>query len=403
MQCTHLSLVNFRNYVRLEIDLDGEANVVIGANAQGKSNLLEAIYCLATTKSFRAGSDRELISWQATESELSYARLSARVARRSGPIRLDDVVGETARRGPGTPGPSATVTKRFKVNGVPKRAFDVIGLVNVVHFAPEDVDLVVGPPVGRRRYLDITIAQIDSRYVRALARYGKVLLQRNHLLRRIRDHQARSDQLGFWNEELVNAGAYVVMRRHDTVARLATLGHDVHRELAGGQELLQIGYRSALAAPPSAGGADARLGAIGEAFRRAIDETRERETALGASLVGPHRDDLTFEIDRRDVATYGSRGQQRTVALALKMAEGAFIRESTGEWPILLLDDVMSELDEVRRGQVLGAVAPEQQVIMTATELGSVDPQFLRRAKLFEVEAGAIRERLRVVEARASA
>ncbi|HEY3080770.1 MAG TPA: DNA replication/repair protein RecF [Chloroflexota bacterium] len=401
MQCTHLSLVNFRNYVRLEIDLDGEANVVVGANAQGKSNLLEAIYCLATTKSFRAGSDRELISWQASGTELSYARLGARVVRRSGPIRLDVVVGETTRRGPG--GPAAMVSKRFKVNGVPKRAFDVIGLVNVVHFAPEDVDLVVGPPAGRRRYLDITIAQIDSRYVRALARYGKLLLQRNHLLRRIRDRQARGDQLGFWDEELVSAGAYVVMRRHETVARLATLGHDVHRDLAGGRELLRIGYRSTLEAPPDADGVDARLAAIGEAFRRAIAETREREVQLGASLVGPHRDDLTFEIDGRDVAAYGSRGQQRTVALALKMAEGAFIREATGEWPVLLLDDVMSELDEVRRGQVLSAVAPEQQVIMTATELEAVDAGFLRRAKVFEVEAGAIAERLRVVEARASA
>jgi DNA replication and repair protein RecF len=401
MRCTHLSLVNFRNYLRLEIDLDAEANVVVGANAQGKSNLLEAIYCLATTKSFRAGSDRELISWQASGTELSYARLGARVVRRSGPTRLDVVVGEAARRGP--TGPSATVAKRFKVNGVPKRAFDVIGLVNVVHFAPQDVDLIVGSPAGRRRYLDITIAQIDSRYVRALARYGKVLLQRNHLLRRIRERQARADQLGFWDEELVNAGAYVVMRRHDTVGRLATLGHDVHRALASGRELLQIGYRSALEAPPPGDDVDARLGAIGAAFRRAIAETRERECQLGASLVGPHRDDLTFEVDGRDVATYGSRGQQRTVALALKMAEGAFIRESTGEWPILLLDDVMSELDQVRRGQVLSAVANDQQVIMTATELESVDPQFLRRAKLFEVEAGAVRERLRVVEALASA
>src|SRR5262249_33138123 len=161
------------------------------------------------------------------------------------------------------------------------------------------------------------------------------------------------------------AGAYVVMRRHETVGRLAALGHDVHRELAGGRELLEIGYRSALEAPPPSEDVDARLGAIGLAFRRALAETRERELQLGASLVGPRRDDLTFEIEARDVATYGSRGQQRTVALALKMAEGAFIRESTGEWPVLLLDDVMSELDELRRGQVLSAVAPEQQVIMT--------------------------------------
>jgi DNA replication and repair protein RecF len=190
-----------------------------------------------------------------------------------------------------------------------------------------------------------------------------------------------------------------VLRRHDTVARLAALGHDVHRELAAGRELLQIGYRSTLPAPPSEGDVDARLGAVGAAFRRALEAGQEREVLAGASLVGPHRDDLTFEIEGRDVGAFGSRGQQRTVALALKMAEGAFIRETTGEWPILLLDDVMSELDEVRRGQVLGTVAPGQQVIMTATELAAVDPGFLARAKVFEVEAGAIREPLRVVEA----
>jgi DNA replication and repair protein RecF len=392
MQCTHLSLTNFRNYVRLEIDLDPEANVVVGENAQGKSNLLEAIYCLATTKSFRAGSDRELINWHASESELAFARLGARVVRAPTPVKLDVVISEAAR------GPATTAAKRFKVNGLPKRAFDVIGLVTVVHFAPQDVDLVAGPPSGRRRYLDITLAQVDSRYVRSLARYGKVLLQRNHLLRRIRDRQARADQLAFWNDELANAGAYVVVRRHDTVARLASLAHEIHRDLAAGRELVQIGYRSTLPAPPSEGDVDARLSAVGAAFRRALEAGQEREVLAGASLVGPHRDDLTFEIEGREVGAFGSRGQQRTVALALKVAEGAFIKETTGEWPILLLDDVMSELDEVRRAQVLGAVAPEQQVIMTATELGAVDPGFLARAKVFEVEAGAIREPLRVVE-----
>jgi DNA replication and repair protein RecF len=392
MQCTHLSLTNFRNYVRLEIDLDPEANVVIGENAQGKSNLLEAIYCLATTKSFRAGSDRELINWHASGSELAFARLGARVVRGASPVKLDVVVSETAR------GSVTTAAKRFKVNGLPKRAFDVIGLVTVVHFAPQDVELVAGPPSGRRRYLDITLAQVDSRYVRALARYGKVLLQRNHLLRRIRDRQARVDQLAFWNDELANAGAYVVLRRHDTVARLADLGHDVHRELAAGRELLQIGYRSTLPAPPNAGDVDARLGSIGTTFREALAAGQERDIAAGMSLIGPHRDDLVFEVDGRDVGAFGSRGQQRTVALALKMGEGAFIRETTGEWPILLLDDVMSELDEVRRGQVLATVAPQQQVIMTATELSSVDESFRARAKLFEVEAGAIREPMRVAE-----
>jgi DNA replication and repair protein RecF len=389
VQCAQLSLVNFRNYVRLDLDLASEAVVVVGENAQGKSNLLEALYCLATTKSFRAGSDRELINWYAGGGDLAYARLGAQVVRRSGPLKLEVVVSEGARReGPG----NAPVSKRFKVNGLPKRAFDVIGLVTVVHFAPQDVDLVAGPPTNRRRYLDITIAQVDSRYVRALAHYGKVLLQRNHLLRRVRDRQARADQLAFWDAELVNSGAYVMLRRLETVARLARLGHESHRDLAAQRELLEIGYRSTVPAGSIDDGTDldARLEAVAAVFREALAAALPRELQLGTSIVGPHRDDLTFQVDGRDVGAYGSRGQQRTVALALKVAEGAFIQESTGEWPILLLDDVMSELDEVRRGQVLGTVQPGQQVIMTATELTSIDPGFLERARVLRVQAGSI-------------
>ncbi len=385
MQCAHLSLANFRNYVRLDLDLAPEAVVVVGENAQGKSNLLEAIYCLATTKSFRAGSDRELINWEAA-GELAYARLSARVIRQSGPLRLDVSIAEGARR----EGGAVTTGKRFKVNGLPKRAFDVIGLVNVVHFAPQDVDLVVGAPAARRRYLDITIAQVDQRYVRTLAYYGKVLLQRNHLLRRIRDHGARADQLAFWDDELVSSGAYLVLRRMDTVARLAALAHDAHRDLAARRELLNIGYRSTCCPSTEAADAAERLREIVGAFRQALAGLADREVQAGASLVGPHRDDLTFEVDERDVAVYGSRGQQRTVALALKIAEGAFIRESTGEWPILLLDDVMSELDESRRAQVFSIVAPGQQVIVTTTDLATIEPEFLRRAQVLRVDAGHV-------------
>jgi DNA replication and repair protein RecF len=382
VQCAQLSLVNFRNYVRLDLDLTSEAVVVIGENAQGKSNLLEAVYCLATTKSFRAGSDRELINWYAGAGDLAYARVGAQVIRRNGLLKLEVVIGEGARReGPG----NAPVSKRFKVNGLPKRAFDVIGLVTVVHFAPQDVDLVAGPPTSRRRYLDITIAQVDSRYVRALAHYGKVLL-------RVRDRQARADQLAFWDDELVGSGAYVVLRRLETIARLARLGHESHRDLAAQRELLEIGYRSTV---PTGGldveaDLDARLEAVTEAFREALAAALPRELQVGSSVVGPHRDDLTFQVDGRDAGVYGSRGQQRTVALALKVAEGAFIKESTDEWPILLLDDVMSELDEVRRAQVLATAQPGQQVIMTATEPGGIDPAFLERARVLRVQAGAI-------------
>jgi DNA replication and repair protein RecF len=404
MQCAQLSLVNFRNYVRLDLDLASDAIVVVGENAQGKSNLLEALYCLATTKSFRAGTDRELINWQAGGGDLAFARLGARVVRTSGPVRLEVVIGESPRR-PDAPTTSTPVTKRFKVNGLPKRAFDVLGLVTVVHFAPQDVDLVTGPPSTRRRYLDITIAQVDQRYVRALARYGKILLQRNHLLRRIRERHARADQLEFWNEELVNAGAYVVLRRLETVARLAALGHESHRDLAAQRELLEIGYRGTVPAGEldPAADVDARLQSIVAAFHDGLRSAQEREVVLGTSIVGPHRDDLTFHVDGREVGVYGSRGQQRTVALALKMGEGAFIRECTGEWPILLLDDVMSELDEVRRGQILGTIAPGQQVIVTTTDLEPLDAAFLERARILRVQAGAIQPHWGGVAERASA
>lgn len=397
MHCAQLSLVNFRNYVRLDLDLDSDAVVVVGENAQGKSNLLEALYCLATTKSFRAGSDRELINWDAGGGDLAYARLGARVLRHGGPLRLEVVVAE------GQSG--SAIGKRFKVNGLPKRAFDVIGRVTVVHFAPQDVDLVTGPPSGRRRYLDITIAQVDQRYVRSLAHYGKVLVQRNHLLRRIRDRQARPDQLAFWDAELVNTGAYVVLRRLDTVARLARLAHESHRDLAAQRELLEISYRSTIPASALDPGPDedARLEAVTAAFRDALAAAQPKELTLGASIVGPHRDDLTFLVDGREAGVYGSRGQQRTVALALKVAEGAFIRECTGEWPILLLDDVMSELDEVRRGQVMSTVQPGQQVVMTTTDLASVDAGFLERARVLRVHQGVIHGGISLVEARASA
>lgn len=404
MQCAQLSLVNFRNYVRLDLDLASDAVVIVGENAQGKSNLLEALYCLATTKSFRAGSDRELINWHAGGGDLAFARIGARIVRATGPVKLDVVIGEGQRR-PDAPTAGAPVAKRFKVNGLARRAFDVLGLVTVVHFAPQDVDLVAGPPASRRRYLDITIAQVDPRYVRSLARYGKILLQRNHLLRRIRERHARTDQLDFWNDELVNAGAYVVLRRLETVARLAALGHESHRDLAAQRELLEIGYRGTVPAgelDPSSD-VDPRLRTIAEAFHDGLRTAQEREVALGTSIVGPHRDDLTFQIDRRDVGVYGSRGQQRTVALALKIAEGAFIRECTGEWPILLLDDVMSELDEVRRGQILGTIAPGQQVIVTTTDLDPLDPAFLEQARILRVHAGAIQPRWQPAEERATA
>ncbi len=394
MRCTHLSLVNFRNYLRLELDLEAGVTVLVGDNAQGKSNLLEALFVLATTKSFRASAERELINWGALAESPAYARIGARVERASGPLRLEILIREDERRfDPLSPQEAmATVTKRIKVNGVQRRAIDTLGLVNVVLFSPQDIDLVQGSPQVRRRYLDVTIAQTDRRYCRALAHYNKVLLQRNHLLRQIRERHARADQLFVWDQELVRTGAFITWQRWRAVNALHRLAHAIHRDLADQQELLAVHYRASIALPTPwpEGPAEAVVSALATRFQEQLERARDRELAQGVSLVGPHRDDLAFTVDGRPLNLYGSRGQQRTVALAMKLAEAAYMREQTGEPPILLLDDLMSELDETRRRRVLAALAPDQQVILTTTDLEALTPDFLAAATVLRVTRGLV-------------
>jgi len=390
MFCAHLSLVNFRNYARLELDLSPGVSVVVGDNAQGKSNLLEALYFLATTKSFRATSDRELIHWHSLGTELAYARLVARIVRAPGQLKLEAVIREDGRLNGGEPAGTPVVSKRLKLNDVPRRALEVVGAVNVVMFSPQDIELVDGPPVARRRYLDVTISQVDSRYIRTLAHYNKVLLQRNHLLRQVRERRAHVDQLFAWDHELIAAGAHLIQQRQATLALLGELAQDVHRHLTGRQEALEIIYRSSVDLASAEMGPSPSLEAVQGAFRTRLRAAQAREVMAGVSILGPHRDDLAFLVDGRDMNVFGSRGQQRTVALALKLAEAEFLRQRTAEQPILLLDDVLSELDEPRRRHVLAAIAPQQQVIFTATDLAPFDDEFLERATIYRVQEGAL-------------
>ena len=390
MFCTHLSLANFRNYARLELDLSPGIAVFVGDNAQGKSNLLEALYLLATTKSFRATADRELINWRAHDSGLSFARLVASVDRAAGRAKLEVVIREDGQRADDSPTPGPTVSKRLKLNDVPRRALEVVGAVNVVLFSPQDIELVNGPPAPRRRYLDVTISQVDHRYIRALAHFNKVLMQRNHLLRQIREQRSRPDQLFPWDRELVGAGSYLIQQRTITLALLGELAQDVHRQLTGRQETLDIVYRSSVGLASVSRGPSLPLDAVQGAFTHELRAAQGREVAAGTSILGPHRDDLAFLVDGRDMNVFGSRGQQRTVALALKLAEAEFLHQRIGDQPILLLDDVLSELDEPRRRHVLDAVATHQQVVFTATDLTPFDEEFLGRAAIYRVCEGAV-------------
>jgi DNA replication and repair protein RecF len=394
MFLAHLSLTNFRNYVRSELDFSTPVTIVLGANAQGKTNLLEAAYYLATAGSPRARTDRELINWLANDESPPFARLEGRIEGSDALRELSIVLLL----------PGDRLQKEIRVNGVKRRAVDLIGQLKTVLFMPEDIDLIAGSPDARRRYLDSAISQIDRGYSRSLHEYNRVLVQRNSLLRRLRDHPGDPRQLEFWDQRLTEHGSRLLAARLATVTQLDELLQDIHGSLTGGQERLHLRYRStlpldgedwplsygqlSLGMAPSMNTPDRAT--IKAAFDEQLRARRGEELERGMSLFGPHRDDLRFLVAGVDMCIYGSRGQQRTIAISLKLAEMQLIRSETGEEPILLLDDVMSELDEGRRQYLMDAVRGDQQVLITATDLESFAPPFLKRAELWRIQEGTI-------------
>ena len=387
MHIVQLSLTNFRNYRHLELRLPPHLVVIQGDNAQGKTNLLEAIHVLATTKSHRASSDRELVHQAATQENLPFTRLFAEVQKARGTIKVEVILRlERAIAGEAFVAPplAMPVRKRIRVNGVARRSIDLVGQVNVVIFSAHDIDIVTGTPTLCRRYLDLVNSQTDSRYLRSLQQYHKVIVQRNHLLKLLQERQAQPEQLEFWDRELVESGSYLIMQRQHLVRTLNKLAEEIHWELSSGTERLEIVYL------PSVDKEELPLAEIESHFRQALDKTRRREIAQGMTLVGPHRDNLRFQANEADMSRYGSRGQQRTIALSLKLAEAKYIHTQVGESPVLLLDDVLSELDRGRRQHLLEAISSFQQVLITAVELDYFEPSFLAQAAHFHVRQGGI-------------
>jgi DNA replication and repair protein RecF len=436
MRLNYLSLTNFRNYTRLELALPDRLTVVQGSNAQGKTNLLEAIHLLATGRSPRAVAERELINWLALDSLLPYARLAGDIGEGAKVQRLELVL-ESARyptnptetqaqaapdtaqaaaatddrtlTGPGGNGP--TIRKQVRINDTPKRALDLVGRLRVVLFLPEDVSLVAGSPSERRRYLDIALCQMTPAYCRALGEYNRVITQRNALLKRLRDEGGDVRQLNFWNGRTAEFGALLIHQRLHAVQGLDKLAADRHTSLTEGGEKLRLNYLPGVDLQDAkhgsgdagrAGRARRRLEEVTEAYLALSHETiqerflaqlhglQRREIAAGTSLAGPHRDDMSFVLHGHDLRAFGSRGQQRTAALALRLAELELMRSSTGDSPLLLLDDVMSELDVVRRQALLVALSDVAQAIVTTTDWNDFGPEFLRHAATLHVEHGVL-------------
>lgn len=400
MYLKSLSLVNFRNYVRLEMALSPHITVLQGDNAQGKTNFLESIYYLVTANSPRAEADRQLINWLADEDVIPYARLVGQVVRQETTTQIEITLIKNQQTG--KVAENSALRKAIRINGVNRRVTDLVGKAHVALFLPQDIQLVDGPPDGRRRYLDALLCQIDPRYYRALQKYSQVAYQRNHLLRLLREHED-PEQLLFWDRQLVEEGAYLISRRRWLVDRLNEFTGQIHPRLTGQEEHLKLQYCPSVRLEEEAGGgyqlampldgvADTRpeVGHIAQAFATQLAPLRREEIERGTSLLGPHRDDLRFWVNGVDMTIYGSRGQQRTIALATKLAEVEWLHQETGEMPILLLDDMISELDAARRRYLLETLNRAQQVIITTTDIGDYAADFLQQACLLRVWQGRI-------------
>jgi DNA replication and repair protein RecF len=390
MHVTHLTLRDFRTYERLELGLEPGTTLFYGPNAAGKTTILEALFYLATTRSPRAGADRELVRWDA-EGDIGtppFARLVCDVRRSDGKVRLEVIV---QRRADDEGQLTGASLKTVRVDRKAVRALDLVGNLRVVLFTPADLALVTGAPTERRRYLDVTLSQLNGRYVRTLSHYQKVVQQRNSLLRawreRRRPQRGADDELAFWDRELALSGAYVLRERMQAVAELNSLIGPIFCRVTAGDQPLIATYQSSVAG--LAGAPDER--AIEAAFLAHLERIRDDEIGRGQTLIGPHRDDLLLAMGAISVGTYGSRGQQRSATLALKLGEADFMRARAGDAPVLLLDDLLSELDAERRGHLLETLArPDQQTLVTATGMEDFDAAFLARAKKIRVENGRL-------------
>ncbi len=403
MYLSRLHLEHFRNYRELDLCFSAPVTLVQGRNGQGKTNLLEAVYYLATSKSRHARTEREAVDRAAAAEPIPYARIRGEVVRRGESTTLEILF--TLR------GDGLNYTKQIRVNGAPKRSMDLIGHLRAVLFLPEDLTLIAGSPSERRRYVDIALCQIDRSYCQTLSRYQKVVTQRNSLLKQLQereraDSHSAAAQLSFWDDQLIELGTQVLARRHTYLAQLAPIARRIQAELSQEQEQLALLYLPSfnsglysdadyrrLREGEEIGaveivGLEVEAATIGRRFRERLESRRGVELKAGSSLYGPHRDELVFLVNGWNLRTYGSRGQQRTGALALKLAELQAMAEATGEKPVLLLDDVMSELDAQRRAALLKALADVRQGIVTTTNWAQFSREFQQGAQLLQIEAG---------------
>ncbi|MHB1001033.1 MAG: DNA replication/repair protein RecF [Armatimonadota bacterium] len=369
MYISHINLCDFRNYREVSLNPDPGLNIFLGKNAQGKTTILEAIYMLAIARSWKAGKDSELIRWESER-----ARVSAEVIRREqNDVDIDIVISRTEK-------------KLVKVNTIRQtRLADLMGQVNVVLIEPHDVEIVRTDPSRRRKFLDMEISQIQPQYCHLLGSYRKVLDQRNKLLKDMQHHRVGGSVLGVWTDQLISYGAKIIERRLSFIRHIADLARVIHSQITEGSERLSVTYASNIKLEGTE-----NVEEIAVKMRAYIDERHNEEIRRGVTLAGPQRDDLVFAINNVDTRIYGSQGQQRTVALSLRLAELEVMEETAGEPPIVLLDDVMTDLDEGRRTHMFEMTRGRCQTFVTAASPKLFDSEFLTEGMIYKVSEGRV-------------
>ncbi|KAF0108929.1 MAG: DNA replication and repair protein RecF [Chloroflexi bacterium] len=397
MYLTHISLTNFRLFSRLDMDVPRRILLLLGSNAQGKTSLLEALYYLATFTSFHAQSDRQLLNFIATRESLSVARLVAIYQRGDRQHRLEARLIQDSNGNGGS-----RLRKEVLLDGVKTPINQVVGHFNAVIFLPQMIKILEGGPEERRRYLNLAIAQADPFFTQALSEYNQALTQRNALLKMLDERGGDSSQLEYWDEILTSRGARIVHSRIRSIQEIEQIAIRIHERLTGSTEIIRLLYQPSYDPLPKPEGQFTfpiqttvqrdgfTLNQIQQGFSAKLAEVRAEEISRGVTTIGPHRDELRVQSNGIDLTDFGSRGQLRTAILSLKLAEVDWLKQKTTQWPVLLLDETLAELDVKRRRFLLAYLEGAEQALLTTTDMNLFPPGFVDKCERWQIASGSV-------------
>jgi DNA replication and repair protein RecF len=397
MYLTRLSLTDFRIFSRFDQDIPQNSLVLLGDNAQGKTSLLEAVYYLSTLDSFQASTSADLINFSALNNDLAVCRMIGDFHKKGTIHRLEiRIIRDILTNG------NPSIRREVLLDGAQIKVSDAVGHFNAVLFLPHMLQIATGSPSRRRHYLDLTVSQVDPSYSENLTEYNQALTQRNALLKQLLERSGDPDQLSFWDEKLARAGSYLVHSRILAIKELGQRARSIHQELTRGEEVLRLHYQPAYDPLPTPSRqielpledqpdrSTMGLHGIQEGFRERLLSLRKEEISRGFTTLGPHRDDMNLISNGIDLGNFGSRGQLRTAMLALKLAEVSWLKDKNGDWPVLLLDEVLAELDDTRRIDLLDRLAKTEQSLLTTTDLGLFTPEFQESAARWVIQNGEV-------------